>query len=382
MEDNNVAIRPYAIIEAKFDLEAKQNDIVDMLLTELKDDERVLYELNIDKYRKIYKTDTSNIYRDMRKAVEGFENKGVKIPINGKDTWFAWFTKITYMDSEGKIQLKVDPEFKAILTEVSRRINYDITNSLNCVSKYSKRLYYHLKLYEDTGWRIDILEELCHKLKCPASYFKSYGKFKEKVLNVAIREINNITDIDFDYEEIKENRKVVRLKFNINSKKIAQKLIEVKNDNHPDLSVEIVELLDGRIASSEMYKVEKILDECFNNKKRSKATDKWGYLKEKTEYVDGYNKNKGDESSYIALLLTALKEDWVKKIPIITGDNKKGKTTDNKGLSKGTKFNNFNPRDMYSDPKAMNDLEKKLLGWEDEEAEQTQLEVAVDKIED
>lgn len=348
MEDKNMAVRPLSIIEAKFDLDSKQNDIIDMLLTEIQDDNQLVYELNIEKYKKIYNSDTSNIYRDMKKATKGFENKGFHTQIDGKEVWFTWFTKIVYADKEGKIQLKVDSELKDLLTEVKQRICYDIGNTLNCVSKYSKRLYFFLKLYEDTGWRIDTIENLCAKLKCPDSYVKNYGKFKEKVLNVAIHEINNITDLYFDYEEIKQGRKVVRLKFNISNKNVRPKLIENK---YPEMSAEIYELVKDLLKDDDIKKVEKALPIGFASKKKSKAKNEIEYLKEKIKYLENYPKTHEEGSSYIALLLTAIKGDWIK----VENVSKKQNTKKPK-----LRFDNFKGRDYDFDA-----LEQMALGYEE-----------------
>ena len=362
MEEKSIATRPMAIIEAKFDLDSKQNDIIDMLLTEISDDDKLVYELNIEKYKNIYDSDTSNIYRDLRKAVKNFENKGFHARIDGAETWFSWFAKISYHDGEGKVLLKIDSELKDLLTEVKQRICYDIGNTLNCVSKYSKRLYYYLKLYEDTGWRIDTVENLHSKLKCPDSYMKSFGKFKEKVLNVALQEINNITDIQFDYEEIKEGRRVVRLKFNIKNKNVVPKIIESKN---PELSVGINELLEDLIEKEDIVKVENVLEQYFNNKTKSKANNKVDFLKEKIEYLETYPRTNEDGSSYIALLLSALKDDWIKiekkNTPVSRTQQKKFKGEKVKQL----KFDNFKGRD-YSE-ESMKELEDQLVygGYEE-----------------
>lgn len=362
MEDKNIATRPMAIIEAKFDLDSKQNDIIDMLLTEINDDDKLVYELNIDKYKKLYKFDTSNIYRDMKTAVKKFEKKGFHIITDKKEIWYSWFTKITYFDGEGKILLKIDSELKDLLTEVKQRICYDIANTLNCVSKYSKRLYYYLKLYEDTGWRKDTLENLHSKLKCPESYVKNYGKFKEKVLNVSLQEINNITDIQFDYEEIRENRKVVMLKFNIKKKNMIPKIIENTN---PVLSSSTYELLKDILDKEDIIKVENILGQCFKNKTKSKANDEIEFLKEKIDYLETYPKTKEEGSSYIALLLSSLRGDWVKldekPIKIKKSQNKPKEKTNAKQL----RFDNFKGRD-YSDEE-WDKLEMQLLGWDNDE---------------
>lgn len=365
MKENQIAIRPLAIIEAKFDLEAKQNDIIDMLFTELnKDDGKLEYEINIEKYKKYYNVDTSNIYRDLKKAVKLFEkSKGVTIynPITDQEEWYSWFSKITYANKEGKIFVRLDPEFKSILTEVKRRISYDVENTLRCASKYSKRLYYYLKSFENTGWRLDNVEELKDKLKVPSSY-KSYSKFKQGVLNVAHREINELTDINYEYEEIKDGRKVVRIKFDISSKRprsIKEIAVDVmENNNYTELSVEeneIYRIVGDRVSKDELNNIIKALDTNFD-KCKDEYTDKKVYLEKQIEYLDEYVKGL-ETYKYNALLIDALKKDYYSKKQKAIKTIPTKRYSKNKG--KQLRFNDFEQREYDYDS-----LEEKLLGWD------------------
>jgi len=215
----NIAVRSDSIIEARFSLTAKQNELLDMLLCEIKDDNEYQYTISVDKYKILYDTDTSNLYRDLKKAVKGFEGKGFRIlsKTNGEEIYYAWFSKIHYIPKKGEIHVNVDLDFKKLLWEVKKKIYYDIKNTLNFNSVYSQRMYYYLKSFEDTGWRIDLMETLLQKLECPQSY-KNFSDFKRAVLDVAEKEINNGEDIGFTYETRKKGNKIDSIKFNIVSK--------------------------------------------------------------------------------------------------------------------------------------------------------------------
>ena len=72
--------RPEAIIEARFNLTKKQNDIVDMVFASIEDDGKLEYQIDLTKYGKLYNIkDKSNIYRDLKKAVCNFEGKGFSL---------------------------------------------------------------------------------------------------------------------------------------------------------------------------------------------------------------------------------------------------------------------------------------------------------------
>ena len=278
-----VAIRPEGVIEARFKLTAKQNDILDMVFTQIKDDNKTDYIIDISQYKKFYNVDTSNVYRDLEKAVTCFEGKGLHLTkANSKGhVYFAWFSKIDYMENQGSIAVSMHPELKQLFLEVKKRIYYHIKYTLNLRCIYSKRIYFYLKSFEDTGWRIDNLNVLRKKLQCPVSYSK-YGLFRTNVIDTAYKEINSQTDIRFEVEEIKTGRKVTHLKFLIHKKKnneltaideVASTLDDSGSDikkvmaiiKEPITLLEAKKMLDSAKGDIEIIKVKYMLAEQDNN---------------------------------------------------------------------------------------------------------------------
>jgi plasmid replication initiation protein len=345
MQDTKIiASRSENIIEARYSLSTKQNNVLDMLFSELNEDENLEYVLNIEKYSKFIMTDTSNIYRDLKTAVNSFKGKGIHI--TDKDTqeeiYFPWFSKIHYKPKQGKILIKIDSDLKKILYEVKKKIYYDIKHTLNMKSNYSQRFYYYLKSYEDTGWRIDKIETLLKKMECPKSC-ENFARFKESVLDKAFDEINNNTDISFTYETIKEGRKIAYIKSYIKSKK---KLIQ---NNYTLMSVEYIlgtigDLIDG------VSDANKILKAMENENRKNDFV----FFTQQVERIVKYH-NKNKNIPFIALLLSAIKKPWVEN-------------NNTEQLS----FNNFESRDIYNNPQQMKSLEEKLLGWDKDD------EVAID----
>ena len=328
-----IASRSENIIEARYSLSTKQNNVLDMLFSELNEDDNLEYTLNVEKYIKFITTDTSNIYRDLKTAVKSFEGKGVHI--TDKDTseeiYFPWFSKIHYKPKQGKIQIKIDSDLKKILYEVKKRIYYDIKNTLNMKSSYSQRFYYYLKSYEDTGWRIDKIETLQQKLECPKSCI-NFARFKESVLDKAFDEINNNTDISFTYEEVKEGRKVAYIKSFIKSKNMLLK------SNCTLMSVEYILNTIGGLINGEID-AQKILNAMSNGNHENDITF---YTQQVDAVLKYHNKNKS--IPFIALLLSAIKKPWGSEIV----------------KSEQMNFNNFESREYDYDK-----LEAGLLGHEE-----------------
>jgi len=148
--------RPEAIIEARFKLTKKQNDIVDMVLASIEDDGKLEYQIDVAKYGKLYNIkDRSNIYRDLKKAVSTFEGKGFSLSTKDKDNkehriYFSWFSSIDYIDGESKIILELGQKLKTLMLSAKKACFYQLKYTLNFNNIYSKRLYYYLKSYENS----------------------------------------------------------------------------------------------------------------------------------------------------------------------------------------------------------------------------------------
>jgi len=327
-----IAVRPNTLIEARYDLTSSQNDILDMVLSKIHNDNNYLYELSINDYKNLYNKDTSNIYRDLKKAVKEFEGKGFYLidNQNKKEIFFSWFASILYSDEEGKIIIELGQRLKNLLVEMKKRIYYKIEYPLNFNSIYSKRIYYYLKSFEDTGWRIDNLDTLRKKLQCPKSYNK-YSFFKIKVLDMAYKEINNYSDISFEFEEIKTGRKVTNIKFIITSNKAKNEIAVAAEDSQitiDDISnIQKVQAIFTKHTIT-IGETQAILKDANNN---------IDLIKQCYEYLLG--KNVKNIVGYMRKLVKGF------NVP--------------QGNSKASTFNNFKQRD-YDFKK----LEKKLLGWE------------------
>ena len=341
-----IAVRPNYLIEARYDLTSGQNDLMDMVLSKIENDNNYLYELNINDFKKLYKSDTSNIYRDLKKAVKSMEGAGFYL-INKndkgieKETFFVWFASIDYLETEGKIIVEVGQRLKGLLVEMKKRIYYKIEYPLNFTSIYSKRIYYYLKSFEDTGWRIDNLDTLRKKLQCPKSYDK-YGLFRTYVLDMAYREINDYSDISFDFEPIKKGRKVTSIKFIIASNKIRNEIAATKVDEatkEEENYIENVKLIIKNVVGEEI--TDKLANEFYKyaTKNKKYGNNPLELINEVAQYSKTQNVN-----GFIG---------WFKST--VSGYEKPIET------SKRTNFNDYEQRSYDYDK-----LERKLLGWDKE----------------
>lgn len=319
--------RPNDLIEARFSLSAKQNDIIDLLLSKLENNNTIEYELNLSDYKIFFNRDNTNIYRDFKKAVEEFGKNG-SFKINNYSekidkAEFFWFVAIYYISKEAKIIFKLDKDVKALLLQMKNVTYYKIKYTLNFTSIYSKRMYLYLKRFEDTGIRIDKVEDLISKMKCPQTYLKKYTDFKKRVLVISQKEINDNTDIKFTYEEKKTGRKITHLVFHIirvAEEKPEEQIIDNKEEikTIPEIDVfELIEELEDIISEPIKTKdLKKILKAANNDieliKEKYKAAKKQGGIENLVGWLISAINNNYSVSEPIALEKEKIKKPYIK----------------------------------------------------------------------
>lgn len=212
---NEVAFRPQSIVEARYNLDRRQNDIMDIAFGMIDDEvDKKEYSIRVADVKEYYNIeDKSHAYRFLKQAVESLEGKGFKLKKDENTSiFYPWFSKITYVrardEENSHIDFKMDDDLKRMIVESRRGAYYSIRYAINLSNKYAKRLYY---LFQDRkNWNLknpDLetgvftlsIEELLRMLDCPKSY--KYTDFKRYVIKPSMEQINGSTDIYFEYEE-------------------------------------------------------------------------------------------------------------------------------------------------------------------------------------
>ena len=132
---------------------------------------------------------------------------------------FRVFSESEYNEGEGSITVMLNSRLKEYLLNLKNNFtSYELWNILSLKSKYSIRLYELFKSYEYQHSKKFELEEL-KGLLCAESYSR-YGNFAARVIEPAVREINQYTNLDVSYKAIHQGRthKVVGIEFKIRTK--------------------------------------------------------------------------------------------------------------------------------------------------------------------
>ncbi|MED3882950.1 replication initiation protein [Priestia megaterium] len=185
----------------------------------------------------------TGFYSYLKEIVNGLQTKILTIKEKGKQRNYNWVITSIYEENEGYITLQFHPSLKYLFLELKEKFtSYQLENVVRLNSVYSIRIYELLKQYERLRKRELTLEELRHFLAIEPTKYKQYGHFKSKVLAVAQKEINNKTDIHFEFVELKTGRKVTSIEFIITSSPVMQ----ATNEKKLELNQESLELGDNK----------------------------------------------------------------------------------------------------------------------------------------
>lgn len=173
------------------------------------------HTLTAKEFSKLFKTDLSHSYKLLNKACKKLMKTSImleKIELN--EVWeINVCSAAKYSKQEGRVTVKFTDDIMPYLAQVRKKfVLYNLKEIANFGSLYTTRLYELIQEFKETGWMLKSLEQL-RTIFVVGDKFKMYGHFKTKILNHARQEINNNYDMGLMFEEIKEGRKVVAVKF-------------------------------------------------------------------------------------------------------------------------------------------------------------------------
>ena len=198
------------ITSGRYDFSACQLDILFMLLATLDESDELGKEYHIRVKDIELITGRKWNYQQLREGTEDMMSRVFEIQESRGLAQIVLFTKVQYLDGTGSFYMKINEEARPYFFDLKNNFTLlELKSVLGCTSKHAKRLYSLACQWRGTGGHTYSIGELKEMLglkdpkgKEPEQY-KQIGQFKEKVLDIAKRQINEHTDIVFDYELLK-----------------------------------------------------------------------------------------------------------------------------------------------------------------------------------
>lgn len=173
------------------------------------------HKLTAKEFNEVFNVDLPTCYGILKQAINKLMKTDISVErVELKEVWrINICSTAKYNKSEGYIDVKFTDDIMPYLAQTRRKfVLYNLKEIANFGSLYTTRLYELIQEFKETGWMLKSVKQL-REAFAVGDKFKLYGHFKTKTFAHACKEINDNYDIGLRFEELKEGRKVVAVKF-------------------------------------------------------------------------------------------------------------------------------------------------------------------------
>ena len=182
--------------------------------------------LRIDakRYAEVFNTTRQNGYLMMKDAEDTLFNRRFSyLDDEGKIVKSRWLSQVRYLDDEGAIEVVFTPAVVKGITRIDGAeeffTKYLLEQTAAMDSNYSVRLYELLVQWKQAKKTpVFELEKFRGQLGLESEEYQTMSNFKKRVLNLAVEEINEKSDIKISYEQVKKGRVITGFKFKVLTK--------------------------------------------------------------------------------------------------------------------------------------------------------------------
>ncbi len=216
----DLIVQSNQLLEASYLLELNEQRLILYVMSQIKkgDVDFKLCRIKAKDFADFFQIEQSNVYQLLKDASDSLTKKNITFedPDNKKNyKYISWVASAEYVD--GVLEIELSDKLKPYLLELKDNFTqFSISDIIKFKSLYSIRLYQLFMQYKKIGSRYYSVSELKKVLAVDTKYPR-YANFKNKVINVAIKEINENSGLNITLAEDKQGRKVVGLKFKIDS---------------------------------------------------------------------------------------------------------------------------------------------------------------------
>jgi plasmid replication initiation protein len=243
-------VKSNRVIEASYSLERNEQLILLIAMSQI-DSRQALetsqgFEVSASDIIKLTGTETKNEYRDLKMVAEKLLNKIVTINnpfANEKKVTQLkthWISSVAYIPNEGKIRLffahHLLPYISQLTTEFTK---YQLQEVGKFSSIYSFRLFELIQQWKSTGKHEFELELIRSRFELGDKY-SAIKDFKARILDPAVKEINELTHYQVRWEQRKTGRKVTHLIFTFSEKNAPEGKEKLTGTTTPKEKAEVV----------------------------------------------------------------------------------------------------------------------------------------------
>ena len=250
---NGLVVKDNALINASYNLELTEQRLVMLAIINARElgqgitaDSKL--EIHASDYAKLFNVSPDASYKAQKDAVNNLFNRQFSYTAEYKKTGKVgivrsrWVSRIFYVDDLALLEITFAPDVVPLITRLEEHFTkYEAKQVAHLTSKYATRLYELLIAWREVGKTpVFELQQLRKNLGVEDDEYQRMHHFKSRVLETAITQINEHTDIKATYEQHKKGRTITGFSFKFKQK--GQPKIETKRDpNTPDFFIKMTD---------------------------------------------------------------------------------------------------------------------------------------------
>ena len=227
-----IVVKDNALVQASYTLDTVEQRLILLAIAEARETghgitENSLLEVHASSYINTFNVEKHTAYTVLRDASKSLFDRYVTYhdinPKTGKDRSFhcRWVDKIGYEPQSGIVFLRFTQDIVPLITRLEENFTkYELEQVSRLTSSYAIRLYELLIQWRSAGKTpIFDLSIFRQQLGVEAHQYKTMSNFKTYVLDFALKQVNELTDITAKYEQHKKGRSISGFSFSFKQKK-------------------------------------------------------------------------------------------------------------------------------------------------------------------
>ena len=248
-----LVVKDNALIDASYNLDLVEQRLILLAIVEARQSGKGInandpLTVHAESYISQFGVHRNTAYQALKDACKDlfarqFSYQEISAKGNTINKMSRWVSEVGYIDNEAVVQLIFAPAIVPLITRLEKQFTkYELQQISNLNSAYAVRLYEILIAWRSTGKVTMVeLEELRLKLGIEPQEYKRMGQFKEKVLHIAIDQINKYTDIKAEYEQHKRGRSIIGFSFKFKHKQQPKKINSKRDPNTLDFFIKMTD---------------------------------------------------------------------------------------------------------------------------------------------
>ncbi len=243
MPSNQLIVKDNALINASYNLDTVEQRLILLAILQAREekigiDANTRLRIHASEYMQRFDVNKHAAYKALKTAVANLFGRQFSYYTIDQKTGkqkkviSRWVQNIAYIDDAATLEIAFTMDVIPLITRLEKQFtSYQLKQVTQLTGKYAIRLYELLIAWREVGKTpIFQIQDFRSKLGLESNDYPRIDTFKRRVLESAIQQINQHTDITVKVEQHKEGRSISGFSFSFKQRKEAKKTISNKHE--------------------------------------------------------------------------------------------------------------------------------------------------------